>query len=1491
MQSKVNVSTKEYVTFGGINNCIVYSVISQNNNVESKFHEDSHKFDYPVYITPICRRLYLEKVYLIFQIFTLGIISIICHWFPNFYRWMNFKASTISECDSFLVITKESYYSVVNRNKFFSLNKNFSNDELNLLRFLNILPSQYKFSDLKGQKNSNNNISNSHRTSIINSSNTQICHINSQLFIPAIELTFFTFCGSIYVFDSVLNKFIITIPSLDNNPYSVIRNRFGKLVGSFLNNENTDDSNNMDSIEYIQEDSIRQNLQKIFGKCSCDIPIVPIAYLIKNEILHPFFIFQVCAVCIWFRNSYVEYAIFIILITIVSLINSIYETRCSHIKMNEISKLEYKVSIISRNPTSREPYERTINSSNLLPGDLIILKPGMVLPCDAIILTSNVIVNEAALTGESVPVLKSPIPKYSSELFDFEKDNKHIVYSRTVVMGVQGANNVQGVGLVIRIGFSTLQGRFLQTMYCDVITNRLHYQNDKLYQDSMRFVKFCFFIGIIGSIITASIGLTIGIEPIVIILRSFDLFTIVAPPALPATIAAGSTVAVRKLKNKKVSCSNPSSVNIAGQVNTVVFDKTGTLTTDGLDAVGCISSVPGSIPYLDGLCTSGSQATHLLSQALATCHTVSYIDNEHTHSFGNQYKNENNGAEQSLNSRIIVGEPLEMCMFEFSGWVLCDDYNRNHIQCMNENYECNVECLNNNNNGKNFKPDRSCSKSSISDSTPNQINKNTVKDSLSAQVNNNSSSNFEIDISFMNPENFDLSELPPPRTVRRYFERGEGTHMFGSQEFEELEILKVYEFCSKLRRMTVVCRNPIKPYEFLVFCKGSPEQLKSICQPESIPSNLDESIINYSRCGMRILGFAVGHINCPNEYPTSFLETLSRNEAEERLNFIGLMVFANKLRPSTIDVISTLKDANINCIMSTGDHIFTSVAVAQECGIFSSYSSIGGGQSNKKIVIGDIIGSQSGEECIRWTMMNCNYKNIKVFNSIQEILEKYSLENINWVITGQCLRLLHKLHNTFELEYLDLSNDPERPPNHNNHTFSFLNYNKKAERFYRQIRNNHQSLPCWMTLRSNTRESSSNRLERIIIDTDDGEEFIKSDYVPYHLDCTRHQRKSNIILESSIGVANELEKLMILNFVTMVNDIPLTLRISALEFIIRYCHVYSRMTPEDKAMHINLLQKLKPDPMVGMCGDGNNDILAIQSANIGIAIADHEASVAASFVSNERNIAAVPDIIVEGRAALTSTIQSFQFFVLYIFIQFTSVLYLYSKGTNFTDHQFIWNDVVTFLPISVLATLTKSAKRFPSEIPAYKDILSSNVIIGIVSQCVIQLTFLIINIMVVSKQPGFIPYLSGRSYADNNENAKLQMCVENTVTFLVSCIQYVATGIAIHKTKPFRLSLFTNKLFVIQIFFIIISTIAIILVPTSLLSKFLNIVPLPGSSNYILIISFTLNIFISIFTMNYIIKAVYLKELHSNGPTYFPHFHPLRMPKSKLEWKINPNFI
>ena len=52
----------------------------------------------------------------------------------------------------------------------------------------------------------------------------------------------------------------------------------------------------------------------------------------------------------------------------------------------------------------------TIDSELLVPGDVVLVPDAKNLPCDMILLTGSVIVNEAMLTGESIPVMKASIP-------------------------------------------------------------------------------------------------------------------------------------------------------------------------------------------------------------------------------------------------------------------------------------------------------------------------------------------------------------------------------------------------------------------------------------------------------------------------------------------------------------------------------------------------------------------------------------------------------------------------------------------------------------------------------------------------------------------------------------------------------------------------------------------------------------------------------------------------------------------------------------------------------------------------------------------------------------------------------------------------------------------------------------------------------------------------------------------------------------------------
>jgi cation-transporting ATPase 13A2 len=58
---------------------------------------------------------------------------------------------------------------------------------------------------------------------------------------------------------------------------------------------------------------------------------------------------------------------------------------------------------------------------------------------------------------------------------------------------------------------------------------------------------------------------------------------------------------------------------------------------------------------------------------------------------------------------------------------------------------------------------------------------------------------------------------------------------------------------------------------------------------------------------------------------------MKREEAESNLEFIGFIIFENKLKLSTTPVIEELKQASIRTVMCTGDNILTAISVAQKC--------------------------------------------------------------------------------------------------------------------------------------------------------------------------------------------------------------------------------------------------------------------------------------------------------------------------------------------------------------------------------------------------------------------------------------------------------------------------------------------------------------------------------------------------------------------------------
>jgi len=151
----------------------------------------------------------------------------------------------------------------------------------------------------------------------------------------------------------------------------------------------------------------------------------------------------------------------------------------------------------------------------------------------------------------------------------------------------------------------------------------------------------------------------------------------------------------------------------------------------------------------------------------------------------------------------------------------------------------------------------------------------------------------------------------------------------------EIGIIRRFDFTSKLMRMSTLVKNVNDPY-FKAFCKGSPEKIKELCMPDTIPPNFNETLSKYTTKGYRVL--ALGAKLLKMDYMQS--QKVERNIVESNMIFLGLLIVQNKLKHNTTHSIEKLANANLKMVMATGDNLLTAISVAKECNLINPESSV-----------------------------------------------------------------------------------------------------------------------------------------------------------------------------------------------------------------------------------------------------------------------------------------------------------------------------------------------------------------------------------------------------------------------------------------------------------------------------------------------------------------------------------------------------------------------
>lgn len=212
----------------------------------------------------------------------------------------------------------------------------------------------------------------------------------------------------------------------------------------------------------------------------------------------------------------------------------------------------------------RSGEEKEIEAEALVPGDIIVLESGDLAPADIRLLESNNIrVNEAALTGESVPVVKKVEPVVAGTPL---ADRTCMLYKGTTV------NEGSGEGLVTATGMDTELGHISEmTESAEKETTPLQKRLNRL-AHRLAWIT----LGIAGAI--AAIGLLAGQDPEKMIETAIALGVAAIPEGLPivATIALARGMYLMARRNALIN--KLPAVETLGATRIIFTDKTGTLT-------------------------------------------------------------------------------------------------------------------------------------------------------------------------------------------------------------------------------------------------------------------------------------------------------------------------------------------------------------------------------------------------------------------------------------------------------------------------------------------------------------------------------------------------------------------------------------------------------------------------------------------------------------------------------------------------------------------------------------------------------------------------------------------------------------------------------------------------------------------------------------------------------------------------------------------------
>jgi len=289
--------------------------------------------------------------------------------------------------------------------------------------------------------------------------------------------------------------------------------------------------------------------------------------------------------------DFADPVIILIVVTLNAILGVVQEAKAEH-SLEALKKLSAPHALVLRNGA-----KITLQAEELVPGDILFLESGNLVPADARLLSSyGLKVDESSLTGES-----DTIEKQFDLVFPADTplgDRRNMVYSSSVVTAGHGVCVVTATGMQTEVG--KIAGLILEETAGETpLQKRLAKTGKVLAIAALSICLLLFFIGLFQ-----------GIPLFTMFMTSVSLAVASIPESLPAVVTIMLSLGVQRMVKQNAILRKLPAVETLGSATYICSDKTGTLTQNQMSVAKTYTlSYDSSLPSMEQmglLCNNAS---------------------------------------------------------------------------------------------------------------------------------------------------------------------------------------------------------------------------------------------------------------------------------------------------------------------------------------------------------------------------------------------------------------------------------------------------------------------------------------------------------------------------------------------------------------------------------------------------------------------------------------------------------------------------------------------------------------------------------------------------------------------------------------------------------------------------------------------------------------------------------------------------------------------